>query len=60
MTKQEFKEFMGAQVKEIKRYKWNESEKEGHDLGNECCLKWINKFAKKFKDDYYKSRGWKK
>lgn len=60
MTKQEFKEFMDYQIKEIEKYKWCESEKAGYDLGSECCMEWVQKFAKKFKDEYFKKRGWKK
>jgi hypothetical protein len=60
MTKEQFKQFMDDQIKEIERYKWCESEKAKRDLGSECCLDWINKFAKKFKDDYFEKMGWEK
>lgn len=33
------------QEKMMEEYKWIESEKAGHDLGNCCCLEWIKKFA---------------
>jgi hypothetical protein len=39
---------MTEQAKEIEHYKWLESEKAGHDLGQEIVLKWIKLYAKKF------------
>jgi hypothetical protein len=47
---------MEAQMDEIEKYKWIESEKAGHDLGNGCCIEWISKYAKKFYTDYYKRK----
>ena len=52
MTKHEFKVFMNAQAEEIK--------KNVDDLYNACCIEWVNKFAKKFRADYYKMMGWRK
>lgn len=52
LTKDEFKEFMDEQIKEIEKYKWIESEKAGHDLGNDCCYEWILKNAKLFREKY--------
>lgn len=48
-----FKEFMDAQIKEIEDYKWCESEKAGRDLGNQCCLEWVEKYAKDFKEKFF-------
>jgi hypothetical protein len=54
MTEAEFKRFMKKQLEEIKKYKWIESEKAGKDLGNDCCIEWVTRFAKKFRDEYLK------
>jgi len=51
MTKEEFDKFMKAQIEEIKKYKWIQSEKAGKDLGNDCILDWILNHSKEF---YYK------
>jgi hypothetical protein len=48
MTKEEFHEFMTAQKEAIERYKWLQSEKAGHDLGQEAAMKWIELNAKIF------------
>lgn len=39
-------EYLCEVRREILKYKWIESEKAGHDLGNEAIKDWINKFAK--------------
>ena len=38
------------QIQEMLRYKWLESEKAGHDLGNEAILDWIKKYAKDWRE----------
>lgn len=53
MDKENFKRFMRLQKSEIEKYKWCESEKVGHDLGNECCQDWIKKFAIDFANLYW-------
>jgi len=57
MTKQEFNKFMEVQIEEIMKYKWIESEKAGRDLGNDCCIEWIKKFAKAFREEYFNNKG---
>lgn len=49
MDKEEFSEYTAAQLEEIRKHKWIESEKAGHDLGQECCLEWIKLYAAKFR-----------
>lgn len=44
-----FKNFMKAQILEIEKYKWIESEKAGHDLGQIACIEWIKKYAVMFR-----------
>lgn len=40
------------QREEIERYKWIESEKEGHDLGRQAVLDWISKYAATWREWY--------
>ena len=54
LTKEEFNKFMKDQIKEIEKYKWIESEKAGKDLGSNCCIEWIEKFARDFSEKYFK------
>lgn len=43
------KEFNEAQVREIEKFKWIESEKAGYDLGEQAVRQWIMKYAAKFR-----------
>jgi hypothetical protein len=52
MTCDEFHEYMKEQVSEIKRSKWIESEKAGHDLGNEFAIEWIKEHHSEFRESY--------
>lgn len=42
-------EFVRAQVAEIEKYKWIESERAGRDLGDAACREWILKYAAAFR-----------
>ena len=44
--------FLLAEKEEMERYKWIESEKAGHDLGNEAIIDWIHKYAAQFRETY--------
>lgn len=57
MDAQQFKCFMHDQAEEIKRYKWIESEKAGKDLGNLCCLEWVDKYSATFREFWENSHG---
>lgn len=46
------KELMDSQIEEINKHKWIESEKAGHDLGEEAVKEWIQKYAKKFREEH--------
>lgn len=46
------REYNEAQVEEIKRHKWIESEKAGYDLGEQAVRDWILKYAKQFRDTH--------
>lgn len=49
ISEQELRERNEAQIKEIQKYKWIESEKEGHDIGElRASLEWISKYSKNF------------
>lgn len=48
--------FMADQCNEICIHKWIESEKAGHDLGQDAVRDWINKYAKQFRE-YAESSG---
>lgn len=45
------KKIILIEEKMIEEYKWIESEKAEHDLGETCCLEWVKKYAKKVRDD---------
>ncbi|MEK6832873.1 MAG: hypothetical protein AABY32_02405 [Nanoarchaeota archaeon] len=47
------KEYVKSQLEEIFKYKWIESEKEGHDIGEDAAArKWIELYAEKFRQEY--------
>ena len=43
-----------AQIEEILKYKWIESEKAGHDLGKNAVYNWIEKHARSWR------QGWER
>lgn len=47
-----FKAFLQHQKEEIERYKWIESQKAGHDLGEEAVRQWVEKFAANYRKEY--------
>jgi hypothetical protein len=46
--------FMKDQIEEIKKYKWLRSEEVGFDLGTSATQEWICKYAKTFRETWYK------
>jgi len=56
MDDEEFKEFMAAQIEEIEKHKWIESEKAKRDLGMFACFDWIHKYASKFYEYWTKRK----
>lgn len=48
MHYQNLKEYNAAQCQEIEKYKWIESEKAGHDLGEAARVEWVVKYAAQF------------
>ena len=53
----ELKDFLKAQMEEIQRHKWIESEKARQDLGDKCILEWIQKYAKIFREEWEKKHS---
>jgi len=43
-------EFNKLQIEEMKKFKWIESEKIGHDLGEQAVKEWIKQFSKSFRE----------
>ncbi len=49
MTREELKEYLAAQVAEIEKYKWVESERHQRDIGfNRAALEWIDQYGEIF------------
>jgi len=40
--------YLNAQMDEIKKHRWIESEKAGEDLGQSAILDWVNKYLDSF------------
>lgn len=53
MNEKELKQFLLAQIEEINRYKWLESEKQNQDIGfQKAASEWIHQYSQKFKNYY--------
>ena len=50
-------EFLKDQKHEMEIHKWIESEKVGHDLGNEAIKDWIDKYADEFRQNWNREHG---
>lgn len=50
-------QFMLDQIEEMKKYKWIESEKAHHDMGETAYFEWIHKWAKEFRAQWEKAHG---
>lgn len=51
MNKEAFKNYIEAQINEIEKHKWLESQKAGYDIGrNIAAYDWIKKYSKSFRD----------
>lgn len=48
----QFKTFLQHQKEEIEKYKWIESQKAGHDLGEDAVRQWVEKFAANYRKEY--------
>lgn len=53
MTEDELRMYNKAQIDEILRYKWIESEKQGRDIGEmRAAAEWISKYSVDFRKQY--------
>ncbi len=44
ITEEELREYNAKQIEEIQKYKWIESEKIGHDIGEfKAAVEWVSK-----------------
>jgi hypothetical protein len=48
----QLKNFLLHQKEEIEKYKWIESQKAGHDLGEAAVREWVEKFAAEYRKEY--------
>lgn len=54
MNREELKAYLDAQVHEIQKYKWIESERRRHDIGFErAALEWINLYSDTFRHYWF-------
>jgi len=40
------------QAEEARCYKWIQSQKAGHDLGENAVIEWVKKYAAKYREEY--------
>ena len=52
MTPEEMKEFMNGQIEEMMKHKWIESEKAGHDLGEEANKDYLKNYASAYREGW--------
>jgi len=53
MNEQQLLSYNQAQIKEIRKYQWIESEKAGFDIGEKnAAMEWIFKYSKEFRNFY--------
>jgi hypothetical protein len=56
IEKELFIDYIYAQINEIEKYKWIESERAGFDIGrNRAAKEWIDKFSKDFRESWNKN-----
>lgn len=54
MNREELKIYLDAQVQEIQKYKWIESERQRRDIGFErAALEWINLYSDSFRHYWF-------
>ena len=56
MTEEELRNYNLCQIEEILKFKWIESEKVGHDIGeNKAAIQWITQYGSLFREFYISS-----
>jgi hypothetical protein len=54
MDRNELQAYLNAQVQEIQKYKWIESERLNHDIGfDRAALEWINLYSDSFRSHWF-------
>ena len=53
----QMKEFLKAEIEEMLKYKYIESEKACCDIGDNALIDWICKYAIKFREEWEKIHG---
>lgn len=53
--REEFIQFLKDEKVEMEKYKWIESEKNGHDVGQQAILDWIKKYAASYRTWWVKT-----
>ena len=48
----DLKTYLVHQREEMLRYKWIESQKAGHDLGEQALREWVEKYGKAYREAY--------
>lgn len=57
MNREELKIYLDAQVQEIQKYKWIESERHRQDIGFErAALEWISLYSDSFRQYWFGSK----
>ena len=57
MNHKELKTYIDAQVNEIQKYKWIESQRRQHDIGfNRAAEEWIGQYGEHFHDCWLKHK----
>jgi len=55
MKSEEFKNFLNDEIKEIKKYR-EEQMKKGKDP-DESVIRWVQKYAKSWREKWFKNKG---
>lgn len=57
MNRDELKSYLEAQVQEIQKYKWIESERQRQDIGfQRAALEWINLYSDGFRQSWFSQK----
>jgi hypothetical protein len=54
MKREELRAYLEAQIEEIQKYKWIESERQSRDIGfQRAALEWINLYSESFRHQWF-------
>jgi hypothetical protein len=58
MTRDELKVYLEAQVEEIQKYKWIESERRHRDIGfDRAAMEWISLYSDNFRHQWFQHQA---